>query len=193
MAALAFLTAVAALAVAPALSTTVPELPAVHSGDTRISAAVLAERIEAAVTALEMELSVNCLIRLAGGGLARLAGGVLFLLPPAAAAPSGAEGTGGRAAVDDDAAGGPQEVGVDARRRGGGWNGPVMATSGDVSADAAAAEGAADGRDSARDDAGICARGSADDGDGLGGHDGGAPPPSGPASAEARVPFWLMV
>ena len=187
MAALAFLTAAAALAASPTLPAAVPELPVVYSGDKRISAAVLAERIEADVTALEMELSVNILMLLAGGGLARRVSGVLFLLPPAAAVPGAAEGTGGRAAVEQEALGVVLDVGVGARRRGGGCNGPAMVARGDDSGDAAAAEGAADCHDGARDATGLCPNGSADDSVGFDSSHGCPPSPIGPASVEPGV------
>jgi len=192
MAALAFLTTGEALAAAPALSMAVPERPAMDSDDMTISAAVFAERSEAAVTAFKMVLSVNTFSRLAGGALARLAGGALFLLPPPATAPDGADGIGGRAAVEEDAPGGARDEGVDGRRRGGGCRGPDMATSGEPSADEAAAGGGADVHEDVRGVPGLCANGSVDESVRLGGVKGCPLPPSGPTSAEAGAPVWLM-
>jgi len=192
MAALAYLTTGEALAAAPALPMAVSERPAIDSDDTRISAAVFAERSEAAVTAFKMVLSVKTFNRFAGGALARLAGGALFLLPPPATPPDGADGIGGRAAVEEDAPGGARDEGVDGRRRGGGCRGPDMATSGEPSADEAAVDGGADVPAGVRDVAGLCANGSVDDSVRLGGVQGCPLPPSGPKSAEPGAPFWLM-
>jgi len=102
MAALAFLTAAAVLLASPTLSAAVSDRLVVDVGCNRFSATISAERIEAAVTASVIELSVNLLMHLAGGGLAGRVSGFLFLLPHATAVPGAAEGSGRRAAVQQE-------------------------------------------------------------------------------------------